>query len=79
MSRITDKAREEAWDEWARNVILPAGADWDVAHEAFCAGWEAQRKRVRQLAVEHRAVFLTLVEGAGVLTGDFADLIGEPS
>jgi len=36
-----DAAREEAWDDWQMNVILPVSTDWDVAHEAFCAGWEA--------------------------------------
>src|SRR5215472_7635588 len=35
------KVREEAWDDWQMNVVLSADPDWDIAHEAFCAGWEA--------------------------------------
>jgi hypothetical protein len=69
------ETREDAFSEWWHNVILPAGTREDVAYEAFCAGWEAQRERIRRLAVERGASFLTLVDGAGVMAGDFADLL----
>ena len=32
-------ARDEAWDDWWMNVIIGDDTE-DVAHEAFCAGWE---------------------------------------
>lgn len=34
--------RESAFDDWYSNVILPVtDRTYDIAHEAYCAGWDA--------------------------------------
>jgi hypothetical protein len=46
---------EAAFGDWLANVVL-GSADQieDVAHEAFCAGWEASRERIARLRAEIR-------------------------
>ena len=65
-------ARDDAWADWWAHVMLPASASKDVAHEAFCAGWEA----ARQVAIGYRAIYFAGNSADGIKHYDFADLLG---
>jgi hypothetical protein len=76
---LFDPVREDAWESWHREVIL--GSDTEaVSHEAFCAGWEAERERVVTLLREKagdlggRGAFGAVSAGA---VSALADVIGD--
>ncbi len=52
--------READYTDWRTHVILGDGDTEAVAHEAFCAGWEAARERISRLAAERQAGTLDL-------------------
>ena len=53
-----ERDRESAFDDWRTNIILGRSDVEATAHEAFCAGWEAQRERLyAELGNDHYVIF----------------------